>query len=123
MTRSRAWCDKGALDDLGDLPHEIRGKSAGISGGGAVPATHIPNNGVAVGSHVCFYAVGPKGLFCYDTAHAQWSKIAVPTAHAGGSIVALGNSVLIGGGFDPASGKTLATDVVDVITFAAVEYV
>ena len=39
----------------------------------------------------------------------------------GGSLVALGNTVLLGGGFDPASGKANATDVVDAFTFTALQ--
>ena len=43
----------------------------------------------------------------------------VSQAHDGGQIVALGNTVLVGGGFDPHSAETKPTDVVDVITISS----
>ena len=45
--------------------------------------------------------------------------MACSVAHMGGSVVALGSTVLVGGGFDPATGMANATDVVDAFTFTA----
>ena len=110
----------GAVKTIGALPPGLWGLPSGGTGGGAIPATHMPNNGVAIGdNYVCFYAVKPNGLYCYNIKLQQWSQIECSAVHAGGSMVVLGNSVMIGGGFDPASKIVQATDLIDVITFTA----
>jgi len=112
------------------LPADMQGPTAtltsqvrGILGGGVIPASHVPQNGVVVGNLACFYGASPSRLYCLDTtaedASQQWSRFDCSAVHQGGSIVAVGNTVMVAGGFDPASPTYQPTDVVDVFDFGA----
>lgn len=96
------------------LPAPLYGQPSGNVGGGAIPASHIPQNGAVVGPYACFYAANPSAVYCHNTETAAWSMLNCTVEHQGGSIVAVGNSILVAGGFDGTTGKTNSNDVVDV---------
>lgn len=96
------------------LPAALSGAPSGLVGGGPIPATHMPQNGVTIGHYACFYASSPSAVYCYDTRTAKWSMLQCSVPHAGGAIVKLGSSILIAGGFDPSSPVAQATSTVDI---------
>lgn len=99
------------------LPADLIGSAATLEDGGAVPAAHVPQNGVAVGDYLCFYGWQSKKLsavYCYDTAKATWTgAMNCDAVHRGGAIAALGSQVLVAGGYDP-DNQNNPTDVVDI---------
>ena len=99
------------------LPVDMTGPGGQVSGGGAIPRAHIPQNGVAVKSSVCFYGTAPSILYCLDTTTMDWSRHPCQAEHAGGAIVAFGNTVMVAGGYDPQAKDTTPTDVIDIFTF------
>jgi len=96
------------------LPADMQGPGGAITGGGAIPRSHIPQNGAVVGKMACFCGSSPCVLYCYNTASSKWARSNCSTEHAGGSIVAVGNKVMVGGGFDPKSATFMPTAVVDI---------
>jgi len=101
------------------LPDPLWGLPSGNTGGGPIPASHMPQNGVSVGPYVCFYASVPAAVYCMHTRTLAWSMLNCTTEHQGGSMVAVGNTIMVGGGFDPTTGKTNSNDVVDLFTISA----
>lgn len=101
------------------LPAAMAGSgSSSFDAGGPVPGAHVPKNGAVAGNNVCFYGWVPNGkmssVFCYDTVAEKWGpEMPCSVVHRGGSIIALGNSVFVAGGFDATQGNK-PTDVVDV---------
>jgi hypothetical protein len=57
-------------------------------------------------------------LYCLDSISMRWARLPCSNAHKGGAIAVVGSTVFVGGGFDPANKKTLATDTVDLFTLA-----
>lgn len=109
--------DGGVLDSRA-LPDDMTGPGGQVRDGGAIPRAHVPQNGVAVGQSVCFYGTAPSTLYCLDTDTAAWSRHSCKAEHAGGAIVASGNTIMVAGGFDPEAKDTTPTDVVDIFTFS-----
>lgn len=112
------------------LPENMRGPQSNITSGGAIPSSHIPQNGAKVTSAsgtvlACFYGKEADSgghfmpyVYCYDVNAQKWvSRLQCSAHHQGGSIVGMGKSVWVAGGFDPTSGTSLATAVVDIFTF------
>ena len=62
-------------------------------------------------------AAGVNGIYCYDTQKTRWWGVEGNTTHKSGGIAAVGNTLMLGGGFDPASTVFAPTDVVDVYDF------
>jgi len=95
--------------------------SSSLENGGAVPAAHVPNNGVAVGDFVCFYGWQSKKLsavYCYHTINATWSSAMTCTGiHRGGGIAVIDNTMMVAGGYDP-DNKNTPTDIVDIFEFS-----
>ena len=107
----------GGVVESYPLPVDMTGPGGQVSGGGAIPRAHIPQNGVAVKSSVCFYGTAPSILYCLDTTTMDWSRHPCQAEHAGGAIVAFGNTVMVAGGYDPQGKDTTPTDVIDIFTF------
>jgi len=107
----------GGAVDSHPLPKDMTGPGGQVSGGGAIPRAHVPQNGVAVKSSVCFYGTAPSILYCLDTTTMDWSRHPCKAEHAGGAIVASGNTVMVAGGYDPQAKDTTPTDVIDIFTF------
>jgi hypothetical protein len=115
----------GATAEALPLPPRMVGPGGDVTGGGAVPAAHIAQNGATVGPLACYYAlsVGRPGelntsVLCYHTIERRWHELPCSTAHDGGQIVAVGSSLLVAGGFDPTSPSQRTTAAVDVFTLA-----
>lgn len=84
---------------------------------GAIPGAKVATNGVTIGSTVCFFGVllpedKTGSLHCFDG--IQWSSKAGTVGHMAGAMVAIGNKVLVAGGFNPADSSAKPTDVIDV---------
>ena len=91
------------------------------SGGGLIPGSHSPQNGVTVGPWACFYggsinasALSPA-LYCLHTTRMRWARLPCTVPHRSGVVERVGDSiVLVGGGFDPLAQDAAPTNVVDV---------
>jgi hypothetical protein len=110
------------------LPPAMAGLGGDAVKGGTIPAGHVQQNGVAVGGHlVCFVGATDQvkgdgksedGLYCYHVIAERWARFNCSVPHKGGGIARVGaGTVLVGGGFDPASPDSAPNDIVDVFTF------
>lgn len=112
------------------LPDALKGAGGTLIDGGAVPSAHVAANGVGiVGALACYYAMISANAVpnmsgghavCYHVREQRWHSIPLTAIHNGGAIMALGEHLIIGGGFDPNSATATPTATVDTIKFTSI---
>ena len=109
----------------GKSPPTTRPLPAAVAAVAGIPASRLQQNGVRIPPHdghpgaVCFYAIAPtSSLVCWVPATSTWELLNCSASHVAGAITAVGNTVLVGGGYDGDFTKAKLTTLVDVLSFA-----
>ena len=98
-------------------PPTKRPLPAAVASAAGIPAARLQQNGVRVPGAVCFYASAPSSaLVCWSPPSSAWQTLLCNETHVAGAITAVGNVVLVGGGYR-ADDKTV-TAMVDVFAFS-----
>ena len=132
-TQGRPLWQTMALPSFLAGPSELPFKS--YESGGAVPADHVPENGISVlGCLACFYGApqpqdsrdsrrrppneevpNAAAVFCFNTQSHTWvPPLNCSARHKAGGIAAIGDTIFVAGGYDPLDPSNAPTDVVDV---------